>query len=64
MALPPGFRLREGVTVVSEATGVPWRVMVAGRNYCLLQSVTLSGLTMRVPTSELRARFSQVIEVG
>lgn len=63
MALPAGFRLREGRVIVSEATFVPWRIIVAGREYCQLQSVTESAVTMRVPTAEVRARFSEVVEV-
>ena len=64
MALRKGFRIKEDQVFISEATGLPWRVMVAGKHYVQLRSETLSAISMRIPTETFREDFSEVIEVG
>lgn len=58
MALPREFRLREGVALRSDQTGVRWEVMVSGRMWCQLRSLTETAVSMRLPTEQVRAIFS------
>ena len=64
MALPKGFRIKAGQLLMSEKSGVVWRVMVAGSRYVQLTSETVEAVVMRVPTATLREMFTQVIEVS
>lgn len=58
MALPREFRLREGVVLESDATGVRWEILVAGARYCQLYSTTPNPVSMRLPTGRVREIFS------